>query len=146
MTALDASSVPAERDTRDPIAPLRQLVVADAIVTGLSGVLLLVAAEDLADWAGLTTAGPVRLIGGFFVLLAVALAGLGRTNDRLLVRLLPANAIGDLLWAAASVVVAVAAELSGAARAVILVQAVIVLAVGEAKLMLSRRARAATLS
>jgi hypothetical protein len=145
MTTLDASRVPRERETA-PASSLRQLVVADAVVTGLTGWLLLVVSVDVAEWAGLTTAGPVRGVGAFFVVLAVALAGLTRTSDGVLMRSVPVTAVGDLVWAVASVVVALAADLTGAARALILLQAVFVFAVGEAKLVLARRARAAGLS
>jgi hypothetical protein len=145
MTTLDASPTPRDHETA-PVGSLRQLVVADAVVTGLTGWLLLVVSVDVAEWAGLATAGPVRGVGAFFVVLAVALAGLSRTSDGVLVRVVPVTAVGDLLWAVVSVVVALAADLAGAARALILLQAVFVFAVGEAKLVLARRARAAGLS
>ena len=146
MSTIDASPAPRERETTTPAGPLRQLVVADAVVTGVAGWLLLVAAVDVAEWAGLTTAAPVRGVGAFFVLLGAALAGLSRASDGVLVRVVPVNAVGDLVWAVASVVVALAADLTGPARALILLQAVLVFAVGEAKLVLARRARAAGLS
>jgi hypothetical protein len=85
----------------------------------------------------------VLTVGGFFVGLAVAVALLGRLADHLLLRLAPLNAYGDLVWAAASVVVGVTADLSGAGRVMVLGQAAAVLAIGEAKLLLTRRARVA---
>ena len=82
-------------------------------------------------------------MGAFFITLAVIVAGVSRAPQALLVRLAALNAVGDLLWAAASVVwVALTADLSGTGRAMVLVQATVVLGVGEAKLVLSRRATA----
>ena len=146
MTTLDASTIPRRREATPPIRSLRRLLVADAALTGLAGVLLLVTAQDMADWAGLSTATPMRVVGAFFVLLAVALAGVSRMRDGLLVRVVPVNAAGDVLWAIASLVVALVVDLTGGARALLVVQAVFVFAVGEAKLVLARRARAAGLS
>ena len=147
MTALDVSTVPRRPGVvPTPLRSLRQLLRADAVLTGLAGVLLLATAPDLADWAGLSTAGPVRVVGAFFALLAVSLAGISRMGDGLLLRVAPVNAVGDLLWAVASVVVAVAADLTGGARALIIVQAVFVFGVGEAKIVLARRGRASALS
>lgn len=144
MTAIE----PALTDPRaagaahPPTTTLRRVVMADAAVTAVAGVVLLAASRTLADESGLATTGPLVGIGGFFVGLAVVVAVLGRLPARTLIRLTPINALGDLAWAAASVVVAFAADLSGTGRAMVLAQALAVLAIGEAKLRLARRARA----
>ena len=116
-------------------------MLADAVFTGVAGITLLLTADSLADEAGLATSGPLLAIGGFFVGLAVVVAAVGRAPEHSLLRLVPFNGAGDLVWTAASVFVALGADLSGAGRAMVLVQAVAVLAIGEAKLVLTRRAR-----
>jgi hypothetical protein len=142
MTAVQAPDRSVRLPDRAPVVALRQLMVADAVVTAVGGLGLLAGASMLAEEAGLTTAAPVRAVGGFFVVLAVVVATVGWRPERTLVRLTSVNGLGDLMWAAASVIVGLTADLSGSGRAVVLVQAVIVLAVGEAKLLLARRARA----
>jgi hypothetical protein len=139
MTAVQPS-VAAQRSP-SPVGVLRQLMLADAVFTGVAGITLLLAAEPLADEAGLATSGPLLAIGGFFVGLAVVVAAVGRAREHSLLRLVPLNGAGDLVWTSASVFVALGADLSGAGRAMVLVQAVVVLAIGEAKLVLTRRAR-----
>jgi len=135
---------PTEGADHPAVATLRRIVMADAVLTAVAGVGLLGAAETWADEAGLATTGPVVAVGGFFVGLAVVVALLGRLPAATLVRAAPLNAVGDLAWAAGSVAVALAADLSGTGRAIVLAQAVAVLAVGEAKLLFARRSRAAT--
>jgi len=127
-----------------PRGALRQLMLADAVFTGVAGIALLLAADPVADEAGLSTSGPLLAIGAVFVVLAAIVAALSRAREDSLVRLVPLNGAGDLVWAAASVIVALSADLSGAGRAMVLVQAVAVLAIGEAKLVLPRRVRAST--
>jgi hypothetical protein len=126
------------------LGALRQLMLADAVGTGAAGLALLLGADPLADEAGLATSGPVLAIGAFFVGLAVVVAAVGRAHEAVLLRLVPLNGAGDLAWAAGSVIVGLTADLSGSGRAMVLVQAVAVLAIGEAKLVLSRRARSST--
>jgi hypothetical protein len=123
------------------LGALRQLLLADALATGGAGLALLLAADPLAEEAGLTTSGPLLLVGGFFAVLAVVVAAVRRAGHHTLLRLVRVNGTGDLVWAAASVVVGLGSDLSGAARAVVLLQAAAVLGVGEAKLVLARRAR-----
>jgi hypothetical protein len=127
-----------------PLGALRQLMLADAVFTLVAGIALLLAADPLADEAGLATSGPLLAIGAFFVVLAGVVAAVGRASEDLLPRLVPLNGIGDLGWAAASVIVSLSADLSGSGRALVLVQGVAVLVIGEAKLLLSRRVRSST--
>jgi hypothetical protein len=130
-----------QRRPPTPLGALRQLLLVDAVATGGAGITLLLAADPLAEAAGLTTSGPLLLIGGFCAVLGVVVAAVGRAGDDTLLRLAPLNGAGDLVWAAASVVAGLGADLSGAGRAVVLLQAAAVLGVGEAKLLLARRAR-----
>lgn len=139
MTAVHSSE--SSHRASSPLTSLRQLMVADALFTGVAGIALLAAADPLAEEAGLSATGPLVAIGAFFVVLAAVVAGLGRASDAAVLRLVPLNGFGDVAWAAASVVVALAADLSGSGRALVLGQAVAVLAIGEAKLVLARRAR-----
>ncbi len=120
---------------------VRRVVQADAALTAVGGGVVLAAAEPVADLLGLATTGPVLAVGAFFMALSLVLALVGRTDARQLLRVVPINAVGDLAWAAASIGVAALADLSGTGRALIAVQAVVVLAVGEAKLITVRRAR-----
>jgi hypothetical protein len=120
---------------------LRDLVRVDAAVAAISGVALLVAAGPLTDLAGLTTTGSARAVGAFLVLLALDLAWLGAASDQARLRWVPLSAAGDLLWTGASFAVAAFADLSGPGRALIVLQGLLVLGIGEAKLTLHRRAR-----
>ncbi len=122
-------------------ASVRRVVRADVALAAVSAAGLLGAARPLADLADLRTTGPLLAFGGFFAVLALGLLALGAAPARTLVRLTPVSGAGDVAWAAASVVVALVADLSGAGRAVVLVQAIVVLAMGEAKIALARRAR-----
>ena len=45
------------------LGTLRQLMLADAVFTGVAGITLLLAADPLADEAGLATTGPLLAIG-----------------------------------------------------------------------------------
>lgn len=120
---------------------VRRVVQADAVITGFGGLVALAAAEPVRDLLGLATTGPVIAVGAFFVALSLVMALLGRTDTRSLLRLVPINAVADLGWAVASIGVAALADLSGPGRALIAIQAVAVLAVGETKLITVRRAR-----
>jgi hypothetical protein len=121
---------------------LRRIMIADAVATAVSGLAVLVASASLADAAGLATTGPLLAIGGFFVALAMVVATLGRLSTPVLLRLVPVNAAGDLTWAGTSVAVALMTDLSRTGQALVLLQAVAVLAVGGIKLLVSRRGRA----
>ncbi|MEO6318567.1 MAG: hypothetical protein ABIP36_07280 [Acidimicrobiales bacterium] len=142
MTAVHPTTLTDQplRETRAATV-VRRVVQADAAVTAVGGIVVLAAAEPVADLLGLATTGPVLAVGAVFVALSLVLALLGRADARSMLRLVPINAAGDLVWAAASIGVAALAELSGTGRALIAVQAVVVLAVGEAKLITVRRAR-----
>jgi hypothetical protein len=136
---------PRERDPQDARYLLRDLVRADAAVCALSGLALLLASDPLSDVAGVATTTPARGAGAFLVLLGVGLAWLSNVSDRTRLRWVPLSASGDLVWGLASLAVAVLVDLSGAGRTVIALQGLLVLAIGEAKLVLHRRARVARL-
>jgi len=119
---------------------LQDLVRADAIVCAVGGFALLAAADAISELAGVATTGPVRAVGAFLVVLGMGLAWLGSTGDDARQRWIPLSAAGDIAWALASFALAFVADLSAAGRALILVQGVLVLAIGEAKLVLRRRA------
>lgn len=123
------------------VTDLRRFLVAEAIVTAALGAVMLVAADSLADRTGLATTGPVVAVGAFFVALPVVLAVLSRAPQRLLLRLAPINAVGDLAWAAASFAVAALADLSTTGRVLVALQGLLVVGIGEAKILLARRAR-----
>jgi hypothetical protein len=139
MTAVQPSKP--SHQASSSLGVLRQVMIADALFTAVAGVGLLAGADPLAEEAGLATTGPLVAVGAFFVVLAALVAGLGRAPEPAVRRLVPLNGIGDVAWAVMSVVAALAADLSGRGRAVVLVQAVAVFAIGEAKLVLARRAR-----
>ena len=120
---------------------LRDLVRVDAAAAAISGLALLAAAGPLTDLTGLTTAGPARVVGAFLLLLALDLAWLGAASDQARQRWVPISAAGDILWSVASFAVAAGADLTGPGRALIVMQGLLVLGVGEAKLVLHRRAR-----
>ncbi len=141
MRTVHAEPQITDRRRPAPERLLRQVMVADAVATGVAGIGLLLAADPLADEAGLATTGPVLAVGGFFAVLALLVGAISRVRDPLLVRLAALNGGADVGWAVASVVVGLTADLSGTGRALVLVQAVAVLGVGEAKLLLARRAR-----
>lgn len=67
---------------------------------------------------------------------------LATTTDAARLRWAPATAVVDLAWVLGSLVLAGLADLSGAGRVLLVVQGVAVLVIGEAKLVLVRRARA----
>ncbi len=142
MTAVHPTTV-TDQTPREAAATtvVRRVVQADAVLTAFGGLVSLAAAEPVSDLLGLATTGPVIAVGAFFVALSLVLPLLGRTDARSLLRLVPINAVADLGWAAASIGVAVLADLSGSGRALIAIQAVAVLAVGEIKLITVRRAR-----
>ena len=143
MTAIHPDLSPASiTPTSQSVARrrLQDLVRADAIVCAVSGFALLAAADALADLAGVATTGPVRAVGAFLVVLGMGLAWLGSAGDDARQRWIPLSAAGDIAWALASFALAFVADLSGPGRALILVQGVLVLAIGEAKLVLRRRA------
>lgn len=143
MTTID-TSLPAPAPTgrsanaRDQ---LRAVVGADAALAAVSGLVLVLAAGPLSDLAGVATAGPARLAGAFLLVLSVDLALLARATDAARQRWVPASAAADLLWAAGSIGVALLAELTGPGRALIGAQGLLVLAIGETKLVLHRRSR-----
>jgi len=143
MTAVHPTTVPGHRPATqaDATVAVRRVVLADAAVTGAGGALLLATASWTADLVGLANSGPVVIIGAFFVVLAAVMALLGRADDERLLRLVPLNAVGDLGWAVASVATVVLVDLSGTGRVLIAVQALAVLAIGEAKLITVHRAR-----
>ena len=126
------------------VTDLRRFLVAEAVITAALGAAMLVAADSLADRSELTTTGPVVAIGVFLVALPVLLALLSRAPQRLLLRLAPLNAAGDLAWAAASFGVAALADLSTTGRVLVAAQGLLVVGIGEAKLFLARRARRST--
>ena len=147
MTTTDADVRPVPSTASLPAASsrarrqLRQLIAVDAAICFGSGLVLLVAAAPVADLIGVSTTTPVRVVGAFLLLLGVGLAWLSRASDRARSRWVPINAAGDLLWAAASLAVAVLADLTGPGRALIAAQGLLALAIGEAKLVLHRRAQ-----
>jgi hypothetical protein len=120
---------------------LRRFLVGEAVTTAALGAAMLVAADSLADRAGLATTGPVVAVGAFFVGLPILLAVLSRSPQQLLLRLAPLNAVGDLAWAAASFAVAALADLTTTGRVLVALQGLLVVGIGEAKLFLARRAR-----
>ena len=105
-----------------------------------AGSALLAAAGPVSDLVGVSTTGPVRAVGALLVVLGMGMAWLGSAGDNARQRWVPLSAAGDIAWAVASFAVALVGDLSGPGRALILVQGVLVLAVGEAKLVLRRRA------
>jgi len=125
----------------DAATALQRLVQLDAGVAAASGAALMAAAGPLSDLAGVPSTTPSRIVGAFLLLLAVDLVWLGTTSHGNRLRWVPASAAGDLAWAVASVAVAALADLTGPGRALIVVQGLAVLAIGEAKLLLHRRAR-----
>ncbi len=140
MTAVHPTTFTDQPRAAEATTFVRRSVQADAALTAGGGVVVLAAAEPVADLVGVATTGPVIAVGAFFVALSLVLAVLGRTDARHLLRLVPINAVADLAWATASIGVAALADLSGTGRALIAIQAVAVLAVGETKLITVRRA------
>lgn len=143
MTTIE-TTVPPLAPARTPARArdqLRSLMGADAALAAVSGLVLVLAGGPLSDLAGVDTAGPARLAGAFLLVLAVDLALLARATDAARQRWVPVSAAADLLWAAGSIAVAVLAELSGPGRALVAAQGVLVLGIGEAKLVLHRRGR-----
>ncbi|MGK2948494.1 MAG: hypothetical protein ACSLFP_07960 [Acidimicrobiales bacterium] len=145
MTTTHPAAATAER-SHEPaaVSDLRRFLVAEAAVTAALGAGMLVGTDALADRSGLATTGPVLAVGAFFVALPVVLAILSRAPQRLLLRLAPLNAAGDLAWAAASFGVAALADLSTTGRVLVAGQGILVVGIGEAKLLLARRARRST--
>jgi hypothetical protein len=144
MTTTDADIRPHLPTPSTPAASrrqLRQLLTVDAAICLVSGAVLVVAATPVADLVGLSTSEPVRVVGIFLVLLGGALAWLSNSSDKARQQWVPINAAGDLLWAAASLAVAVLADLTGPGRALIAAQGLLALSIGETKLVLLRRAQ-----
>lgn len=120
---------------------LRHVIGADAALCAVSGAALVGLAAPLADLVGLTGGGgPLVGVGTFLLVLAAGLAWLRRAPHDTLLRLTPASAGGDLVWAAASVVVAVTVSMNLGGRAAVVVQAAAVAGVGLAKLRARRLA------
>lgn len=126
-----------------PLRRLRDIVRFDAAVGLTSGVALLVAAEPLSDLAGVDGTGPARAVGAFLVVYGLGLVALALGSDHGRLRGALVTAIADILWAVASVAVALTADLSGWGRALIAVQGLFVLGIGEVKLLVLRGARSA---
>jgi hypothetical protein len=73
--------------------------------------------------------------------LGVGLAFLARAGRRALVALAPWSAEGDFAWAAASLVAAGFADLTGPGRALVAAQAVVVAVMGAVKIRAAKAAR-----
>ena len=119
---------------------LQDLVRADAIVCAVSGFALLAAADVLGTSPASPRPVPCAPSARSWSCSAWGWRGWDRRvmtpgsgGPR-------SSAAGDIVWALASFAVAFVADLSGPGRALILVQGVLVLAIGEAKLVLRRRA------
>ncbi|HJR26412.1 MAG TPA: hypothetical protein VJ804_13130 [Acidimicrobiales bacterium] len=128
-------------ETLGAVTGVRRVVQADAVLCLVSGGLLFAGAGPIADVAGLEPTWPVAAVGGFLLLLGVNLLVLARASARHLLALTPWSAESDFVWAIASVVVAVAVSMTGPGRALVLAQAVVVAAMGVAKLRAVRAAR-----
>ena len=128
--------------TLDAVTRVRRVVQADAVLCLVSGGLLFAGASPLAELAGLEPTWPVAAVGAFLLLLGVNLLVLARASARHVLAITPWSAESDFAWAVASVVVALAVSMSGPGRAIVLAQAVVVAAVGVAKLRAVRAARA----
>lgn len=120
--------------------PVRRVLHGDAALCAVSGAVALLGARPLADLADLDGGGPVAAVGAFLLLLGADLALLARAGDRLVRRLNPWSAAGDLAWVAASLVVAVTVDMSGVGRALVLAQALVVAGVAIAKATAHRQA------
>ncbi len=141
MTTTTVPSTTGFADALEAIRGVRRVVQADAVLCLVSGGLLVAGAAPLADLAGLDPTWPVAAVGGFLLLLGANLLLLARASARLLLALTPWSADGDLLWAAASVAVAVGVSMTATGRALVLAQGLVVAAVGVAKLKAVRAAR-----
>lgn len=126
--------------TRTAPTDLRRVIAEDAVLCGVSGAVLLVGAAPLADLVDLDGGGPLIAIGAFLIALAAALAWLRQAPTAELLRLSPISAAGDLAWAVASLVVAVAVSMNTAGRVAVVVQGLVVAGVGAAKLRARRAA------
>ena len=141
---MTTTTVPTSTDfteTLGAISDVRRIVQADAVLCLVSGSLLVVGAQPIADVAGLEPAWPAAAAGAFLVLLGANLLFLARAAARHLLALTPWSADGDFLWAAASVAVAVGVSLTGTGRVLLIAQALLVAGVGVAKLRAVRAAR-----
>jgi hypothetical protein len=129
-------------DTLDAVNDVRRVVQADAVLCLVSGGLLVAGVAPIADLLGVEPRWPVAAAGAFLLLLGANLLFLARAAARHVLALTPWSADGDFLWAIASIAVALGVSLTGPGRALILVQGVVVAAVGVAKLRAVRAARA----
>lgn len=121
---------------------LRRIIQADVALCAVSGLVLLLGAGALADLADVDGGGVIGGAGVFLIVLAGALAWLSRAPSSVLLRLAPWSADGDFAWALASVGLAIGVSMSGAGRALLVAQALVVAWVGAAKLVAHREARA----
>ncbi len=128
-------------DTLDAVNEVRRIVLADAVLCLVTGGLLVGGVVPIADLIGLEPRWPVAAAGAFLLLLGGNLLCLARAAPRHVLALTPWSADGDFLWAIASVAIALGVSLTGPGRALVLVQAVAVVAVGLAKLRAVRAAR-----
>lgn len=120
---------------------LRRIIRADVALCAASGLVLLLGAGALADLADVDGGGVIAGAGVFLLALAAALAWLSRAPAAVVVRLAPWSADGDFAWALASVALAVGVSMSGAGRALLVAQALVVAGIGGAKLTAHRAAR-----
>jgi hypothetical protein len=128
-------------DTLSAVAAVRRVVQADAVLCLVAGGVLVAGFAPIADVAGIEPTWPVAAVGAFLLLLGVNLLLLARAAARHLLALTPWSADSDFAWVVASVVVAVAASMTGPGRALVLAQAVAVAGMGVAKLRAVRAAR-----
>lgn len=129
-----------------PAAParwLRRVLAANAATSALAGALALVAGRATADLLGTGAVTAVRAVGAGLLLFAVdvALLASGRLRRPTLANGALAVAGFDVAWVVGSIAVLLGAELSGAGRAVVAVQAVGVADFAVLQVVLARRVR-----
>ena len=124
--------------------PVRRILAIDAGVCLAGGAVLLAAATEIADRADLAAPTFVRILGAFLLVLGLDLAVFSRASRRLARFGAAATGVGDVAWAAGSVALGATAGLPGWADALVLAQAVAVLAIGATKAAALRSTRSTT--
>lgn len=104
------SPVPVALSPAPPIRRLRQLLALDAVVTGVNGLVYVLAADPLETLLGVPT-DLLRLVGAFLIAYSIAVAVVaGRaTPSRAATRTI---IVANLAWAAASLIVLATGALS----------------------------------